>query len=807
MRRFLTLVCLLCVAIPAGISITGCTRNPGQNYCNGLGYGLKVTDVASITLQPQVTGLSMAYGQTRQISAPFAVTCKGGGAIVNTKLYTYGTTNNQLLDISPSGEMCAGTWNRNTGGGIPDYTYCNFPNPAPKTNGLPYGVAYVTASINSVVSNPVEVFVHPQVTSISLVSPQQCFSQSATEHLDSQACIAGPNGTQQLLCAPAGTTTPACPLPAGQTLASMPSCSSAIGTLTYSVGTASVATINTDTNDITAELPGTTAITASVAGSGSSAGYFSTCPPKSIQLTLANGATSGTITKGVQQNLTTTVLDTNSKPITGLTLDYQSTNPINITASGAGTVTTLFPGQASVYAICQPGICDPAPINVLGINGTGLSIASNPVAITTPGTASQYAWFSSPGQSQYFASVQVLTGTVSSTVRLPYVPNSMVMDATGTNLYFGSAHELMIYSTLTNTLTKQDVNVPGVVLAASPNAAQLLINDPIRHVFYIYSVDGGTFTTFGGLGASAQWTPDSKTLYVVDNSALNNPSAGITGHTDTLYVYDLNTGWSTYDLTSSNGAQSLALMVPGVGAYMSGASTVAHTWCPAGTVGNNSTIQYYPLGDTVPVPTDVLSSTSDGKHILGAAMVGGGVMLDDIGVTIPSQTVNGVSVPIACPTTTAGSVQTMQPLTIQHTLNQVAVSAINATSINQVVSSPASNLAFITYNGSTPGAKLPYYVPGATSPGYVTLAGSNVITAPLTGAFSPDDSLFFVSTAGDNQVHFINLSTLKDTQQITPNLPACTPVSAGGVDAGCTYSGNSSVVPVTAIAVKPRSTT
>ena len=52
MRRFLTLVCLLCLAIPAGISISGCTRNPGANYCNGLGYGMKVTDVAAITLAP-----------------------------------------------------------------------------------------------------------------------------------------------------------------------------------------------------------------------------------------------------------------------------------------------------------------------------------------------------------------------------------------------------------------------------------------------------------------------------------------------------------------------------------------------------------------------------------------------------------------------------------------------------------------------------------------------------------------------------------------------------------------------------------
>jgi hypothetical protein len=57
--------------------------------------------------------------------------------------------------------------------------------------------------------------------------------------------------------------------------------------------------------------------------------------------------------------------------------------------------------------------------------------------------------------------------------------------------------------------------------------------------------------------------------------------------------------------------------------------------------------------------------------------------------------------------------------------------------------------------------------------------------------FSLDDTLFFVSTSGDNLVHYISVSTLKDTQQIAPGL----------VDA----SGN--VVPAQFIAAKPRPTT
>ncbi len=170
MRRFLTLVCLLGLAIPAGVSISGCVRNPAGNYCNGLGYGLKLTALANLTLQPQTAGISLAYGQTTTVLQPTATTCKGNPASIPSGSLSWGTTNNQLVDISPSGGVCAGTWNRNSGGGIPDYTYCSYPNPLPSTGGLPYAIAYITASAESVTSNPVAVYVHAPVSSISLVT-------------------------------------------------------------------------------------------------------------------------------------------------------------------------------------------------------------------------------------------------------------------------------------------------------------------------------------------------------------------------------------------------------------------------------------------------------------------------------------------------------------------------------------------------------------------------------------------------------------------------------------------------------------
>jgi len=828
MRRYLALIFILTLAIPAGVSISGCVRNPAGNYCNGLGFGEKLTDVDSIDLEPRTTGISIAFGQTRQISAPTAKTCKGNTASVGA--FTYGTTNNQIVDISPTGNICAGRWNRNSGGGITDYTICNYPNPSPSSSGLPYTTAYISASADSVTSNPVEVYVHAQVSSINLAitstTPYGCYSQGTVAQLDSEACYIGPNNAQYELCAPSSL------LPANYTcknklapgVASVPSCSSAIGVLSYASGTPNVGSINSETNQITAQLPGTTVITASVAGSGSSAGYYSTCPPKSISVTLANGSTSGTVTQGVQQNLTTSVVDIAGVPITGLTLDYQSTNPLDVTVGSAGAIGATFPGAASVYAICQPSTCNPAPINEIGLYGTGLSVSSNPVSITVPGTASSYVWYAAPGQSQYIVPVELITGTVGSTIRLPYVPNSMKADQTGANLYFGSLRELMVVGTSTNSVTKQDPSAPGVVLAVSPNNQSLLINDQVRQVFYIYSAAGSVTSTFGGMGSAASWTPDSKTLYITDSKALGG------NHSDNLYVFNANTGWTTYPLAASDpndpttnpGAQNLAVTVPGVGAFLSGNSTVAHTWCPTGNIGSYATMTFYPQppNDDVPALTDVLAATTDGDHILGAAFANNTATFSDISVKVPAGD---------CP---AAEGNALQPLTIPYTLNPPQTLNINASAVNQVVTSPApvtqgnaasqSNLSFITYTaGSAPTGKLPYYTqttgsPAAGTLGYLTLAtaaNGTAPTAPIAGAFSPDDTLFFVSTSGDNMIHYIDTQkaltdpTHADTQQISPNLPACAP----GSDPNCVLTNStapaSGVVPATAIAVKPRSTT
>ena len=333
------------------------------------------------------------------------------------------------------------------------------------------------------------------------------------------------------------------------------------------------------------------------------------------------------------QNLVTTVLDTQNKPILNLPLTFQSTDPADISVTASGSITTTLPGTASVYAVCEPSTCNPAPIYDVGLFGTGLPLTSNPVTITVPGTAIDYLWFGAPGQSQYIFPVDLLTGTVGASARLPYVPNSMVMDPLGNSLYLGSPHELMIFSTSSGSVTTQNTNVPGVVLAVSPDASTILVNDQERQVFYLVNSSGGSSASFGGMGNAASWTPDSQTLYITDNASLNNSSQGITGHSDTLYVYNRNTGWVTYPLLPSpltnplppgvlptsvgytlpantlppnvaisSTVQNPAITIPSVGAYLRGNSTEAHTWCPTGTVGDYNSMAFYP-GDLATIPS------------------------------------------------------------------------------------------------------------------------------------------------------------------------------------------------------------
>ncbi len=835
MQRFFTLVALLLLALPVGLSVTGCTTNVSA-YCNDAGYGPKLTAITQVLLSStqSTEGISLAYGQIGQVGTPTAKNCKG--TTLTTGSATYGSSNLTFADMSPTGAVCGGTWNRTSAGGIPDFTICT-----PPTAG---GTATVTASLGGVASNPVLVYVHPQISAITIAQPTDCILpgspggdlvQSTEVYGPDGALIgSGANVNSASAITDVGTVTFTPQTPSVVTINN----TSVIGETTVAAGTAAPTASNP--NGYTqANQPGGTVITATIAGTGSTsvgtssaAGYFYTCPPSSIALSLpsSTGATSSngnvTVTQGNPQTLTSVITVTDPQtqatvaltPISGAGPDFTSTQPeeINVTSAGVVSNPSGFPGTATISGICQPGTptsstattssssstatglsCNPTPLNVLGTYGTGLPIVANPITVTSPGVDSTLVWAASP-DSQLFTPFDLSQGTGGTPILLPYPPNSMVIDPTGTDLYFGTYRELMVVSTTTNTVSTQDTTVPGVVLAVSPSNNQVVIADQLRKVIYLYTPStttttaGGTTGTTtssvistGGVATHAVYSPDGKNVYITGPTA--------------LYVHNIVSGWSSYPLTAAADATSctldntnstpfcspdVALTVPSVAVFLGGAPITARSFCPDTTT---TPVTFNPLAATI-TGTDAqhVAATSDGTHILGASTT----QLSDIEHAPTSGSSRVIAPAGPCPgiATPAGA------LAINTTLRQLALTGITPTQIDQVLTSPDASHAFITYAATAATGLLPLYTPSSTAGGTGTLTNvqlSSGAEAPIAGAFSPDSSLFFVSTTGDNLIHVISTGTAKETETLKPSLT----------------NTNGQTVPAQFIVAKPRLTT
>jgi hypothetical protein len=772
MRRFVTLAVLLLFTIPFGVSISGCSKSTPVVYCNGGSSGPTVGTVQTITLLPKIYGISLNQEQIGQVSTPTATDCKGSNVTVTA--YTYGVfdangkATMDIADVVPSGtsagKLCAGTWNRNTGGGIPDYTTCNGTGKS--------GTVYVVASGNGANSNPLPIFVHPKVTSVVLGNPTAPTACAATDsgveanNQSSNCCQLSKQATVTAdpyvgnACVSQGSTAQ---LVARAFDATGKNITCQVGHLTFAAQSSSVVTI--DENGVaTAQQPGSTIISANLTQAGSSAGFFSTCPPVSITLNVPNtgGQTNVTVNQNNTQPLSATAIDINGKTLTGLALDFLSTTPTTIPASSTGTVTPTFPGAASITAICQPPNCNPSPNNQIGLFGNGKPIASNPVNVTTPGTNSSLLWVGST-QSRYILPIDFTNPAISTPVRLPYAPNSMVISNDGSTIYMGTPTELMVFNATTNSLSREDTTAAGQVLAVSPDGTTLIVSDPRKQLVYLYASAGTITSTYGGVGTHAEFTPDNQTVYIT----MGTPDAnGNVVPNNQLLVHSNFTGWTLTTLTAP--ASDLAITVPSVGVYLAGSPTTGRSYCASttitGTPPNVTSItnEFYPLSDSATVATDRIVTTNNGLHVIGATASGASVV--DLSFTppgLPPPPASGKPVG-ACPDLVPANYFTGQ----RGSSRSVAL-GVTATAITGIIPTSDSATAFFTFTGS---GSLPAYSPttGVVTP--ITLTGA---TAPVAGTISSDNLTVYVGTAGDNKVHLVSSKTLTDdpTKSITPKLP------------------------------------
>jgi hypothetical protein len=773
MRRFVTLFVLFLSTIPFGVSISGCNKGTAApEFCNGGDTGPTTTQAATITLQPIVYGISLNYGELGQLQRPTATDCKGNNVVVPS--FTYGTSDMTIADVQPStGRLCAGTWNRNSGGGIADYTYCTPTNKS--------GIAYIAATFNGATSNPLPIFVHPVVTGIVLGGPSSNCSTDPTTACcplaTSGAVTAPPYPTNS--CISQGSTAQLVARVYAGSGANQTNISCAVGHLQFTAAGASSLTaispvLSIDQNGVaTANQPGSVLITANIANAASSAGFFSTCPPASIALTTP-GTTSNSVVvnENNPQAMVATVVDTKGVTITGLSLEYVSTTPATIPAPTSGIITPPYAGAASITAICQPPACNSSSYNQIGLFGNGLPVTSNSVNISTPGTNSTVLYMAST-QSKDVVQVDFTTSVVGSPFQLPYLPNSMVISNDGTAIYMGSSTALMVLNAVNSlSLSRTDITSPGTVLAVSPNNSTLVISDPVRQIISLESTSGGILTTYGGVATHAEFSPDNQTVYI---------TAG-----NQLLVYSAYTGWTSITPATSAGTPvtDVAITVPAVGAYFAGQTTTARSYCPISTATSpaNESNVFYPPADSSPAITDRIAATNDGLHILGATATTANPTLSDLHVEIPAGNASGVPVSVACPQTGT--------LSFSNTVYRSTLTPVTATAITGVLPASDSTVAFITYTGS--GGVLPAYLPSSNGPGtttYIKLSGS--ATAPIAGVISADNTIVYAATSGDNLVHIVNRSTLTDSSTLAPNLA----------------NPSGAIVPVNMMVQKPRKTT
>jgi hypothetical protein len=768
MRRFVTLAVLLLFTVPFGVSISGCSKAAPVVYCNGQDSGVRVGQTVSLTLQPQLTGISINQGAIGSIGAPTGKDCQGN--VATTTGLTYASSNPSLVDVNPttgSGGLCAGTWNRNTGGGIANYTVCT-PNGGE-------GIAYITASAQGVSSNAVAVYVHPILTSIVLgPASTNCATDPASNCFDTTVqfnCLSSPSVIAPSYtgnsCISQGTAVQLAARAYAGIGSAQSNVSCLVGPLSFTAQTSSVVSISTN-GLATAAQPGATIISATNSQASSTAGFFSTCPPASISLALegASGPPTGivTLSQNIPQPFVATVLDTNGTPLNNISLEYESTTPATIPAT-SGSVTPAYPGSAAITALCAPPTCNTAPFDLIGLYGNGTPVTSEPVEVTANGTGNSTIVYVASNQSQYIIPYDFNVPAQTPPSRLPYAPNSLVLSQDGNTIYMGTSVELMTYSTLTNSLTKQDTSVSGTVLAIAPNNAQIVLTDPVRKLTYLYSTSGSIITQYGGVATSAQFSPDSSTVYITTND-------------QRLLAYSSYTGWDAVTLPVQ--PYGVALTVPNAGVYLSGDPIDARTNCPVTTasgtgVNTTTTNVFYPEAPNAPVagasatntvvpgaaanfnfPTNNIASTDDGLHEIAASPT----TLTDIATNQKSG---------ACPVKFTNTVKSRLPFTVAA-----------PTAITGVLPTSDSAFAFVTYTGA--GGVVPQYVPSTgvltNIPLQTTSAGAPI--APVAGVVSSDNQTFYVGTSGDNLVHILTRGTTGFTDTTAPLTPSLPNISGTG---------------------------
>jgi hypothetical protein len=555
---------------------------------------------AKITLNPSIS-TSMQLGSTMVFTASAT---NGSNTAINPT-FTFSLAPgaaNGILDISPAGAACAGTWN------APYYSVC--------TPGASGEVGVVATALGST-SAPTLVFVHPPIDEItvSLMPPVNPPPPACPGQQLPLACDLPFNSTAANYCVSQNQvqTLQARAFSQGTEI------TSEVGPFTFSQTNLNVLKItpivsstssNIPTNQITiaSSTPGATEIVASASGVTSQPYFAETCPVQCIALQLGSNGTQGTTsfvtTKGTNETITATAVDVQGCIVKNPALTWTSSAPAALTAGsgsvGCGTgstcsIATTQPGAAAITASCTPPNCNVGfPLNPAGYsvaNSTAIYIPE-PVypltaisgLVTGPTTAASVFATSQDCYSNAQCAVALYDISTTSNVasnpnQFPAPPNSLLFDPAGDKAYAGSQYGSALITTanIGSSSTSPFTSLPaagtptglvtGKVIGVSPNGNLAVFSDTVsipNQVYVVNTTGSGAATTPLNINSAtyAAFSTDSSKAFIFGNGG------------NTLYIYSALQGLQTIALTAP--ADAIAFSSSGAFAFIAGGSSMAN---------------------------------------------------------------------------------------------------------------------------------------------------------------------------------------------------------------------------------------
>ncbi len=656
----------------------------GVSGCGGDTPMAEPRVLTEVTVVP--SSVSLNRGQTQQVVSR---ALDQDDALILAD-FTFATSNNAVFTVSNAGLICAGTWDSLTTPVVctPSTAVCT-----PASNCTANLTVTAMAGGVTVTSTPVPVFIHDVVDNI-VVTP-------ASVNCLSQDNDTGPDITQQF---------------SAQAFSGGNDITATVGPFTWASAQTNIATITT-AGLATGELPGVSNITASVGSVVSPAAPLTICPPASMSLhVMGSAATSFSVAVNGTQTLALDIVDTLGEPLENVPVTFQIANP-NIASINATTrvVTGSAVGSTGIVAHCTPPGCN---------QGSTIPTYSNVVTATVTGTAAPSTVYATGTATTSLVPINTGTDTAGTAITLPQMPNSILFTRDGATLFLGSANGLMTVDAASNTFQSTVTNVPGRVLAVSPDGNRVVVSNIPGATVFIFDRAANSITSLGISDANAAaFTPDGLKAFI---TAANS-----------LFV--VSTQFAVQNIPLAAVANDVTVLPGGSFAYLAGGAASAIT---ARATCDNTEVDSDPTPAASPA---LIAALPDGSRVLAANS-------PNLEVITVTPTFAG------CPPSPGGVLTSVD-------FGQGAFTP------RQIILLPDATRAYVTSNLTS---LLAFDVAGGT-PSAIPLTGGASAT---TGGATVDSTRVYVG-GSDNAVHRINVATATDATSIglsfTPDLVAVRP--------------------------------